>query len=108
VLAEQVVSGVASAHGPATCIAPTKPVSLYVSGRQIESATFYMDGHKLKTVTRPDKSGRYGVTVKAQKVSFGVHRIKVIVVFVAKSQTKPATLHMAIFHCRPPMPKFTG
>src|SRR5262249_44854534 len=48
VLVEQVESGNSTAHGPTTCIAPTRPVSLYVKGRQIQSATFYMDGHKLK------------------------------------------------------------
>ncbi len=100
------VSGVASAHGPLGCVAQGTPV--YVSGSLIKSATFYMDGHKVKTVTRPDKQGRYGIKVSARKIGFGAHRIKVLVVFTTPSQTKSVTLHAVIVRCRVPQPKFTG
>ena len=67
-----------------------------------------MDGHKVKTVAKPDKRGRYGITVNARKMRFGVHRVKAVVVFAPASQTKPRTLRIVVIRCRPPAPKFTG
>src|SRR5438270_9724 len=81
---------VAAPHGPQACVAQTTPV--YVTGRQIVSATFYLDGRKVKKMTKADKRGRYGIKVKAGKLRFGVHRVKVIVVFAPGSETKPQTL----------------
>src|SRR2546427_7881394 len=43
------VSDVPSAHGPLGCVAQGTPV--YVNGSLIKSATFYLDGRKVKTVT---------------------------------------------------------
>jgi hypothetical protein len=102
----KVVSGVATPHGPLECVAPT--ARTYVEGRQIASATFYLDGHKMKTVTKPDRSRRFGITVRTTKLTFGVHRVKVRVVFKADSETKPETMRVLIFRCRPPRPTFTG
>ena len=106
VLPVRVVSGLASAHGPLGCVAQTTLV--YVNGRQIKSATFYLDGHKVKTVTKADKKGRYSVKINPRKLKFGVHRVKVVVVFTASSETKSTTLRVIIARCRPPLPKFTG
>ena len=88
VLPEQVISGVASGHGPAGCAARATPV--YITGRQIRTATFYVDGHKVKTVAHPNKAGRWGITVSAKTLRYGAHRVKVIVVFTASSQTNAA------------------
>src|SRR5262249_36225288 len=41
----KVVSGVATPHGPLECVAAT--ARTYIEGRQIASATFYLDGHKM-------------------------------------------------------------
>ena len=60
------------------CVARTAHV--YIAGRQIVSATFYLDGRRVKTITKPDRSARYGIDVNARKLRFGVHRVKVIVV----------------------------
>ena len=89
-----------------SCVARTTPV--YVKGRQLQSATFFLDGRKVKTVTGPDKSGRYGIKVNTRKLSFGVHRVKILVAFIPASQTKSKILRVLIFRCRPPKPKFTG
>jgi hypothetical protein len=102
----KVVSGVATPHGPLECVAPT--ARTYIEGRQIASATFYLDGHKMKTLTKPDRSRRFGITVSTSKLTFGVHRVKVRVVFKAGSETKPETMRILIFRCRPPRPTFTG
>ena len=106
VLPLQVISGLAAPHGPLACVARTTPV--YVKGRQLQSATFFLDGRKVKTVTAPDKRGRYGIKVNGGKLRFGVHRVKIVVVFTPASQTKSKTLRVLVFRCRPPKPKFTG
>ena len=108
VLAQKVVSGLASAHAPTGCIAANKAVFVYVSGRKIRSATFFLDGHKLKTVTRANVKGRYGLKIRPGRLGVGVHRVRVTVVFSADSKTQTRTLHVAVFHCRPPRPEFTG
>jgi hypothetical protein len=106
VLPAKFVSGGATAHGPVGCIARSTPV--YVKGTLIKSATFYLDGHKLKSVLAADKQGRYGVKIASSKLGFGAHRVKVQVVFTAASQTKSIVLHAAIVRCRLVQPKFTG
>ena len=107
VLPFKAISGVASPHGPQGCVeSSTSPV--YVVGHLIASVTFYLDGHKVKTVTRPDAKGRYGIKVASHIIRVSVHRVRTVVVFSSNSQTKPAILRSLIYHCRPPEPKFTG
>jgi hypothetical protein len=106
VLPEKVISGEAKPHGPSACTA--KSALAYITGREIVSATFYLDGHKVKKLVAPDAHGRYGIRVNARKLKFGVHRVTVNVVFTAHSQTKPLKLTILVFRCRPPKPKFTG
>ncbi len=107
VLPEKVISGEAQPHGPAACIAPTT-TTVYVTGREVVSATFYLDGRKVKTVLKPDNEGRYSTKISARKLKYGAHRVKVIVVFEAKSQTATKTFKILVFRCRPPRPQFTG
>jgi hypothetical protein len=107
VLPEKVISGEAQPHGPAACVAPTT-TTVYVTGSEVESATFYLDGRKLATVLKADKKGRYSVKISARHLKFGAHRVKVIVVFESKSQTATKTFKILVFRCHPPQPKFTG
>jgi hypothetical protein len=81
---------------------------VYVTGRQITSVTFYLDGHKLNTVTRPDKLGHYGIKVDPRKLRRVVHRVKLVVAFTPSSETKAQTLHLVIIRCPVPHPRFTG
>jgi hypothetical protein len=74
----------------------------------MKSVTFYLDGPHVKTVTRPDKKGRYLVNINARKMGFGVHRVRIVVVFVSSSKTKSKTLYVLVARCRPPRPVFTG
>src|SRR5207244_4518406 len=67
VLPVQVISGLASAHGPQDCVA--QATSAYVTGRQIKSVTVYVDGRNVKTIVRPDKNGRYGLKHNARQLT---------------------------------------
>jgi hypothetical protein len=78
-----------------------------VTGHQIKSVTFYLDG-PVKTVKRPDKKGRYLININARKLGFGVRRVKIVVVFLPSGKTKSKTLHVVVARCRPPRPVFTG
>jgi hypothetical protein len=101
-----VVPGAASAHGPSECVVSNAQV--YVTGRQIKSVTFYLDGPNVKTVTRPDKKGRYLININTRNMRAGVHRIKTVVNFVPSSKTKSKTMYVVVARCRPPRPVFTG
>jgi hypothetical protein len=81
-----------------------------VTGRQIKSVTFYMDGprRKLRAVAHADKKGRYLINISARELSSGVHRVEIVVVFEPKSKTKPKTMHVVLERCPPPRPLFTG
>jgi hypothetical protein len=50
-------------------------LSAHVAARGVRSVTFYLDGRKLVTLTKPSH-GRFSVSINARKLSFGVHRIK--------------------------------
>jgi SdrD B-like domain len=106
VLSEKAESGTATPGGPAGCIA--KATEVYVKGRQIVTATFYVDGRKVKTVSKRDKHGRYALKLTARKLRYGAHRVRVVVTFTSTSGTKPVTLRLAVVRCRPVVPKFTG
>jgi hypothetical protein len=104
--AQHVVRGTAFAHGPSECVVSNARV--YVTGRQIKSVTFYLDGPHVKTLKRADKKGRYLINIDAVKLGFGVHRVRIVVVFLPSSKTKSKTMHVLVARCRPPRPAFTG
>jgi hypothetical protein len=97
---------VASAHGPSECVVSNAQV--FVTGRQIQSVTFYLDGPKVKTLKSPDRKGRYLINIEVRELRSGVHRVRIVVVFVPSSKTKSKTLHVVVARCRPPRPLFTG
>ena len=106
VLDSKVISGVASPHGPEACVVHASRV--FVKGRQIVSVTFFVNGHKVKTVKHPDRHGRYGISVNPGSGGATVDRVKAVVRFTASSQTKAKTLHLVVIRCPQPQPKFTG
>jgi hypothetical protein len=69
-----------------------------------------MDGplRKLRTVAHADKKGRYLVNVNVRKLGSGVHRVKMVVVFLPRSKTKSKTMYVVVAGCSPPRPVFTG
>src|SRR5205823_3377022 len=89
VLPSKAESGAATPVGPIGCVAGKTEV--YVKGRQIATATFYVDGHKVKRVAKPDSHGRYGIKLNMRKLHAGAHRVKVVVSFAPSSATKPVT-----------------
>jgi hypothetical protein len=102
--------GSATLRGPSGC-PTTSAVAATVSGRRIVKVTFYVDNKKVKTLTRPNKSGgRWVLPMNLKRFAFGTHRVQARIEFAGSSQTKSRTLRMSFSRCHPAnvRPKFTG
>jgi hypothetical protein len=106
----RVVPGSAKMRGPRGC--PTNNVvAATITGKRIVKVTFYVDGHKVKTLTKPNaKGGAFKLPVNVRKLSYGAHRVMAKVQFAKSSATKAKTLRLSFSHCSgaAAQPKFTG
>jgi hypothetical protein len=106
----RVVPGSARMRGPHGC--PTKKVvAATVTGKRIVKVTFYVDGRKVKTLTRPNgKGGAYKLPLDVRKLAYGSHRVMAKVQFARSSGTKAKTLRLSFSRCSgaAAQPKFTG
>lgn len=48
--------------------------SAHLTGLGVKSVTFYLDGRKLATVTKPSH-GRFSITINATRLAYGAHRL---------------------------------
>jgi hypothetical protein len=101
--------GSARLSGPSGC-PRTSAVAATVSGRRIVKVTFYVDGKKVKTLTKANRDGRWVLPMNVKRFAFGTHRVRVVVQFAKSSQTKAKTLRLSFNRCRPAVvrPQFTG
>jgi hypothetical protein len=79
-----------------------------VSGRQIESVEFFVDGRKARTVFAPDESGRFTFTMSCSRLGFGTHRARAAVAFKRGVSPTSRTLVFQITRSRPVRPQFAG
>jgi hypothetical protein len=56
----------------------TNSLSAYVPAAGVKSVTFYLDGHKLETLTKPSDQ-RFSISIDARTLSYGVHRLNVAI-----------------------------
>jgi hypothetical protein len=101
--------GSARLSGPSGC-PTTSAVAATVSGRRIVKVTFYVDGRKVKTLTKANRNGRWVLPMNVKRFAFGTHRVRVTVQFARSSQTKARTLRLSFSRCHPAVvkPQFTG
>jgi hypothetical protein len=101
--------GSAKLSGPSGC-PRTSAVAATVSGRRIVKVTFYVDGKKVRTLTKANRDGRWVLPMNVKRFAFGTHRVRVVVQFAKSSQTKAKTLRLSFNRCRPAVvrPQFTG
>lgn len=97
-----IVKGTATLRSASGCIATN--FAARVTGKQIASVTFYIDGKKVKTVYGTSAA----LTVVPTKYKKGIHRVNAVVTFIDEAQTAPRTLKSTFFRCIKPKPKFTG
>jgi hypothetical protein len=85
-----------------------RTLSVHVTALGAQSVTFYLDGRKLKTVTKP-KNQRFSIKVSVRKLGYGRHRLRVKVKTRDVNCTAAAAA-AAFVKVRSPTirPKFTG
>jgi hypothetical protein len=100
--------GTAALRGPRAC-PTTRSVKASVSGRQIRRVTFFVRGHKVKTVTKADSNGRFTLTLRTASLRRGANSVTARVEFTAASQTRTRNLRITITRCAQAVrPQFTG
>jgi hypothetical protein len=106
---EIVRPGSAVIHGPKGC-PDTNAVAATVSGKRIVKVTFYVDHKKVKTLTKPNKSGGWSLSVNMRQIAYGSHRVEAKVEFAKSSGTKAKTLRLSFNRCgaNNVRPQFTG
>jgi prealbumin domain-containing protein len=100
--------GTAAFQGPRACPRTTL-VSASVRGRQIRRVTFFVSGHKVKTVTTA-RNGRWTLTVRTSSLRRGANAVTARVEFTKASRTKTRTLRITVTRCAAQVaqPQFTG
>ncbi len=100
--------GSAAITGPRACPRTTS-VSATVRGKQIRRVTFFVRGHKVKTVTKA-ANGRWTLSMRTSSLRRGPNAVTARVEFTAASQTKARTLRINITRCAAQVvsPQFTG
>jgi hypothetical protein len=106
---EIVRPGSAKLTGPHGC-PDTNAVAATVTGKRIVKVTFYVDHKKVKVLTKPNKNGRWSLSVNMRKIAYGAHRVEARVEFAKSSGTKPKTLRLSFNRCGGAnvKPQFTG
>lgn len=104
--ASHAASGRARLGGTVGCAPRT--VTMRVSGRQLRSVSFSIDGHHVKTV-RPSAGHTATLTIARSHLAYGTHRVAVRVRFTAASGSHARVLTRSFSRCRPiATPSFTG
>jgi uncharacterized repeat protein (TIGR01451 family) len=101
--------GSAKLRGPTGC--PTKAASATITGRRIVKVTFYVDGKKVKTLTKANASGgRWVLPLNVRRFAYGTHRVQARIQFARTSETSAKTLRLSFNRCKPSIvkPNFTG
>jgi hypothetical protein len=83
-------------------------LSAGVAARGVKSVTFYLDGRKVVTLSKPSHR-RFSVSIDARRLSFGAHRLKAKVTMRDPTCTS-AEAAGTFIHVKPPSlpPKFAG
>jgi hypothetical protein len=101
--------GTASINAARAC--PVRAVPVRVRGRLIRRVTFFVDGRRVRTLTRADAAGRWQIRVDPRRMRTGTHRVRAQVRF--RSGAGPSrNLRMSFRVCARPVqrvqPQFTG
>jgi uncharacterized repeat protein (TIGR01451 family) len=105
-LPEEVVSGRARLRGPSGCV--KQAFRARVSGRQIRSVAFFVDGKLVKQINK--RKSVYKVKIRPNKYGFGRHRVIARVRFTTESGTSARRLPLTFRRCGrgAVAPRFTG
>lgn len=110
----QIVLGKRIAPGKARLLAPTgcatRAFNARVAGTKIAKVVYYLDGKRIKTVTRKNLRGTFAVRIDPGRLKVGVHRLIAKVTFQRGSATKARTFRVSFQRCPRALraPRFTG
>jgi hypothetical protein len=79
-----------------------------VTGNNIGSVAFYVDGNLVTTVSHPGGDGGYRWSMRCSRLSVGAHRARAVVNFQADSGSANQTLRFQITRVPQTSPRFTG
>ena len=109
------VGGTLCERGSATITGRTgcagAPFDVTVRGSQIRRVTFTVDAITVRTLTKPNRGGRFVQKVDPRRMSPGrVHRVTARVTFTRRSGTRARTLRVTFTRCerRAATPRFPG
>jgi hypothetical protein len=111
---EQIVLGERIVPGSARLLAPTgcasRAFNARVSGQNVATVVFKLDGKKIKTLRAPNAGTRFQVRVNPAKLRIGVHRIVATVTFKPATKKKAQTFRISFQRCAKKLaaPRFTG
>ena len=81
-----------------------------VTGKQIRRVTYYVNGKKVKTLTKPNAGTAYELRYRTSSLKVGSYRVRAKVQFTSASGTPAKTLSLQFSRCkvRAVSPQFTG
>lgn len=108
VLGERITPGSARLLGATGCV--SRAFNARIRGVKVAKVVFYLDGRRIKTLTRKNLAGTYAVRIDPRRLRIGVHRLVAKVTFQRGSATKPKTFRLAFQRCPRALraPRFTG
>jgi hypothetical protein len=91
-------------HEIHNCLSSSR-AKVTVTGSDVDSVVFYVGGHRVKTVTRPNHNGTYVLGMKCRWLSPGAHRARAVVTDTSGDRR---TLRFTITRAALTSPRFTG
>jgi hypothetical protein len=80
----------------------------FVSGDEIASVTYTVDGKRVKRVTNPTSSGRFVFSMACSRLSFGAHTARARVAFTAGTSPARTSMRFQITRSARTSARFTG
>jgi hypothetical protein len=97
-------SGSPSLDQPRNCVSE-RSAKVTVSGDDIATVAFYVDGKRMKRVAQPAVTGRFVFAMRCSSLSAGAHRGRAVVTDTSGGNS---TLRFTIARAAQASPRFTG
>jgi len=96
--------GNAKLHPLRNCVSDSR-AKVTVTGDSIDNVAFFVDGHRVKTVTRPTSNGTFVLGMPCHRLSVGAHRARAVVTDTSGDRR---TLRFTLTRVAHRSPRFTG
>jgi len=97
----------ATLHASQGCVSGDR-AKADVTGDNIDSVAFFLDGNHVKTVTRANSAGRFAISMNCAHLRVGAHRARAVVTFAEGSSPASQTLRFQITRSRQGTARFAG